>query len=212
VNRSQLLTRIVILVCCMTFAHARGNPKAANDYKKALKQMKSGDLKIDFKALRMDCAASGYSCEADAERKKKIDALLNGKKFDEALKETGKALEKAFVDMELHYFSYIANTELNNRDKAEFHKAVFDGLLNSIRERKRGRSKKDAFIIINAREEDVFLKFSRMRVLQKRLLNEDGHYYDEITSLDMDALEDTIIYFNMDIPLMGILNSFKEKQ
>jgi hypothetical protein len=212
VNRSQLFLRIIIVVCCMTFAHAKDIPNAANDYKKAVKQIKSGDLKVDFKALRLDCAASRYLCEADAERKKKINALLNQKKFDEALKETGKALEKAFVDMDLQYFSYIANKELKNGDKAEFHKAVFDGLLNSIRERRHGRSKKDAFIIINVREEDMFLKFNKMRVLQKRLLNEDGHYYDEIICLDMDSLEDITVYFNLDIPLGGIINSFKEKK
>jgi hypothetical protein len=204
VNRSQLLFRIVIMVCCITLVYAKDDPNAANDYKKALKQIKAGDLKIDFKALRLDCAASKYSCEGDAERKKKINALLNEKKFDEALKETGKALEKAFVDMDLQYFSYIANTELKNRDKAEFHKALFDGLLNSIRERKRGQSKKDAFVIINVREEDVFLKFSGMQVLQKRVLNVDGHYYDEIVCLDMDTLEDITIYFNLDIPLSSI--------
>jgi hypothetical protein len=210
VNRPQLLFRIVIVICCMTFAHAKEDPRAARDYKKALKQIKSGDIKIDFKALRLDCAVSGYSCEADAERKKKINALQNEKKFDEALKETDKALEKAFVDMDLHYFSYIANTELKNWDEATFHKAVFDGLLNSIRERNHGRSKKDAFVIINIREESVFLKFSRMLVLQQRLLNEDGHYYDEITCIDMDTQDDITIYFNLDIPLRGILNSFKE--
>jgi hypothetical protein len=204
VNRSHLFFGIAILVCCIAFVHPKDNPKAASDYKKALKQIKSGDLKIDFKALRLDCAASGYSCEADAERKKKINTLLNEKKYDEALKETTKALEKAYVDMDLQYFSYIANKELGNGDKAEFHKAIFDGLLNSIRERKRGRSKKDAYTIINVREEDVFLKFSGMRALQKRLLNEDGHYYDEITCLDMDEPEDITIYFNLDIPLSGI--------
>jgi hypothetical protein len=209
-NRSQLLFRIVIVICCMTFAYAKDDPRAARDYKKALKQIKSGDLKIDFKALRMDCAAGGYSCEADPERKKKIGALEDEKKYDEALKETDKALEKAFVDMDLHYFAYIANTELTNRDKAEFHKAVFDGLLNSIRESNHGRSKKDAFVIINIREESVFLKFSRMLVLQQRLLNDDDHYYDEIIGIDMDTQDDITIYFNLDIPLSGIINSFKE--
>jgi hypothetical protein len=204
VNRSRLLLRIVMVVCCMTFAQAKDDPRTARDYKKALKQIKSGDLKIDFKALRLDCVASGYSCEADAGLKKKIVALQNEKKFDEALKETNKALEKSFVDMDLHYYSYIANTELKNRDKAEFHKAVFDGLLKSIRERNHGRSKKDAFIIINVREEAVFLKFNGMLVLQQRLLNENDHFYDEVICIDMDTQDDVTVYFNLDIPLRGL--------
>jgi hypothetical protein len=196
----------------MTFAHAKGNPKSAYDYKKALKQIRSGDLKIDFKALRLDCAASGYSCEADAENRNKITALRNEKKYDEALKEIDKALDKAFVDIDLHYLAYLANTELKNRDKAEFHKTVYMGLLNSIQDRQHGRSKKDAFVVINVREETLFLKFSRMRVLQQRLLNEDDHFYDEIACMDMDTQEDLTIYFNLDIPLSGMLNMFKVKK
>ena len=36
----------------------KDNPAATARYEKALQQLKSGDLKVDFKALRVGCAAS----------------------------------------------------------------------------------------------------------------------------------------------------------
>jgi len=43
-------------------AHGKANPAATANYEKALQDLKSGDLKIDFKALRLNCAASKYEC------------------------------------------------------------------------------------------------------------------------------------------------------
>jgi hypothetical protein len=204
VNKSQLIFRIAIIICCIAFAHAGDNTKPAQKYKKALKQIQSGDLTVDFEALRLNCAAAKLSCEANAESKGKIDALLKGKKFDEALKEIDKALEKTFVDIDLHFFSYLANKELKNKDEAEFHKAVFNGLLDSIQKQKHGRSKKNSFIVISVQEEEAFLKYNRMRVLQQKLLNEDGHFYDEIVCAD--AQKDITFYFNLDIPLGNVID------
>jgi tetratricopeptide (TPR) repeat protein len=211
-KRYVRIVGIAMIVCFITFAYPKDRSKAARDYKKALKKIEAGNLKVDFQALRLDCAAAGDSCQADAEIKKNIQALLDEKKFDEALIETDKALKKAFVDIDLHYFAYIANKELGNSDKAKFHMAVFIGLLDSIRERQHGRSKKRAFVVISFQEEDAFLKFNRMHVWKKTLLNEDDHFYDEVVCTDIDTEEDITYYFNLDIPLSGVLDMFEQKK
>jgi hypothetical protein len=212
VHRLHRIIRMAIAVCCIAFAHAKDNPNPARDYKKALKQIESGDLKVDFKALRLNCVIGGYSCEADAEIKNKIKALLKENKHDEALKEINKALKEVFVDIDLHYYSYVANTKLKKNDQADFHKAIREGLLNSIQERRHGRSIKDAFLVLNANEEEEFLKFKGMQVWQKRLLNEGGHFYDEIYCTDATAEDPLILYFNMDIPLSSVLDFFSKKK
>lgn len=61
----RLLWRLAIVLLCTALAHGKDNPAATAGCERALQQLKSGDLKIDFKALRVNCAASKYECEAD---------------------------------------------------------------------------------------------------------------------------------------------------
>ena len=201
----RLLWKLAIVLLCTALAHAKDNPAATARYEKALQQLKSGDLKIDFKALRINCAASKYECEADADDIKQLSSLLNAKKFDQALKKVDQLLEKVFVDAELHYIAFIANSESGNKEKAEFHKAVIRGLLDSIQENKHGQSEEDAFVVINVHEEYTFLRFSHMQVTQQSLAHKDGHTYDVMVCRDMNNKEHEVTaYFNVDIPTQSL--------
>jgi hypothetical protein len=197
----RLLWKLAVMLLCTTFAQGKDNPAATANYEKALQQLRSGDLKTDFKALRLNCAASKYECEADSDEIKLLFSLLNDKKFDQALKKVNQILEKVFVDAELHYIAFIANSESGNKEKAEFHKAVIRGLLDSIQENKRGSSEEDAFVVINVHEEYTFLRFSNMQVTKQSLSHKDGHSYDIMVCNDMkDKGREVTAYFNIDIP------------
>jgi hypothetical protein len=162
-------------------------------------------LKIDFKALRVNCAASKYECEADPDEIKLLSSLLKDKKFDQALKKVNEMLEKVFVDAELHYIAFIANSESGNKEKAEFHKAVVRGLLDSIQENKRGKSEEDAFVVINVHEEYTFLRFSNMQVTKQSVSQKDGHTYDIMVCKEMsDKGRELTAYFNVDIPTQSL--------
>lgn len=114
-------------------------------------------------------------------------------------------MEKAFVDAELHYIAFIANSESGNKEKAEFHKAVIRGLLDSIQENKHGRSEEDAFVVINVREEYTFLRFSHMQVTKQSLGHKDGHTYDIMVCRDMgNEGREVTAYFNVDIPTQSL--------
>ena len=200
-KRPRLLWKLAILLLCTPLAHGKDNPAATASYEKALQQLKSGDLKIDFKALRIDCAASKYECEADPDDVKRLSALLNSKEFDQALKNVNQLLEKVFVDAELHYMAFVANSECGNKEKAEFHKAALRGLLDSIQENKHGKSEEDAFTIITVREEYIFLRFSNMQVKKQSLSHKGRHTYDIIVCQDIgNQGHEVTVYFNADIP------------
>ena len=197
----RLPWKLAIVLLCAALAHGKANPTATANYEQALQDLKSGDLKIDFKALRLNCAASKYQCEADANDIKSLSSLLNDKRFDQALQKVNKSLEKVFVDAELHYIAFIANSEVGNKEKAEFHKAIIRGLLDSIQENKHGRSEEDAFVVINVHEEYSFLRFSNLQVTQQSLSHKDGHSYDIMVCKDMgDNGREVTAYFNIDIP------------
>ena len=197
----RLLWKLAIVLLCTALAHGKENPAATASYEKALQQLKSGDLKIDFKALRIDCAASKYECEVDSDEIKRLSSLLNHKKFDQALKKVNQLLERVFVDAELHYIAFVANSESGNKEKAEFHKAVIRGLLDSIQENKHGQSEDDAFVVINVHEEYTFLRFSHMQVTTQSLSHKDSHSYDIMVCQDMSNKgREVTVYFNIDIP------------
>jgi len=82
---------------CTTLAYGKDNPAATATYEKALQQLKSGDLTVDFKALRVNCAASKYECQADPDDIKLLFSLLNDKKFDQALKKVNQTLENVGI-------------------------------------------------------------------------------------------------------------------
>jgi len=201
VNTRGLLWKIAIVLLSTILAHGKANPAATANYEKALQQLKSGDLKIDFKALRLNCAASKYECQADPDDIKLLFSLINDKKFDQALKKVNQILEKVSVDAELHYIAFAANSESGNKEQAEFHKAVIRGLLDSIQDSKHGHSEEDAFVVINVHEEYTFLRFSNMQVTKQSLSQKDGHTYDIMVCKDMsDKGREVTAYFNVDIP------------
>jgi len=205
VKTRRLLWKLAIVLLCTAFAHGKDNSAATASYEKALQQLKSGDLKIDFKALRVNCAASKFECEAGSDDIKLLSTLLNDKKFDQALTKVNQLLEKVFVDAELHYVAFIANSESGNKEKAEFHKAVIRGLLDSIQENKHGLSEDDAFVVINVREEYTFLRFSNMQVTKQSLSHKDGHTYDIMVCKNMsDKGREVTAYFNVDIPTQSL--------
>jgi len=209
VTTRRLLWKLAFVLLWSALAHGKEDPAATASYEKALQQLKSGDLKVDFKALRVNCAASKYECEADSDEVKQLSSLLNGKKFDQALKKVDQILEKVFVDAELHYIAFIANSESGNKEKAEFHKAVIRGLLDSIQENKHGKSEDDAFVVINVHEEYIFLRFSNMRVTKQSLRHKDGHSYDVMVCQDMsDKGHEVTVFFNVDIPTKRLTDIF----
>jgi Domain of unknown function (DUF4919) len=107
--------------------------------------------------------------------------------------------------------AFIANSESGNKEKAEFHKAVIRGLLDSIQENKHGQSEKDAFTVINVHEEYTFLRFSNMQVTKQSVSDKDGHTYDIMVcrNTQNDGREVTV-YFNVDIPTRSLRDALKK--
>jgi Domain of unknown function (DUF4919) len=209
VKTRRLLWKLAIVLLCTALAHGKDNPAATAGYEKALQQLKSGDLKIDFKALRVNCAASKFKCEADWDDREQLATLFKHKKFDQALKKVNQLLEKVFVDAELHDIAFIANSKSGNKEKAEFHKAVRRGLLDSIQENKHGLSEEDAFVVINVHEEYIFLWSSNMEVTKQSVSHKDGHAYDIMVCKNMsDKDREVTFYFNIDIPMQSLKDAF----
>jgi hypothetical protein len=82
VKTRRLHWKLAVVLLMATPAYGKDDPAATASYEKALQQLQSGDLKIDFNALRINCAASKYECQADPDDIKLLFSLLHDKKFE----------------------------------------------------------------------------------------------------------------------------------
>ena len=82
-----------------------------------------------------------------------MNAALNQKNYEEALKIAETVLAKNFVEINAQITAQIAYQETGNAERAQFHKFMVEGLLNSIKGKNDGKSVDTAFEVISINEE-----------------------------------------------------------
>lgn len=181
-------------------------------YEALLKKIKEGDTSVDFKELRMAYAdSSGYSpYGGDSEARKAMNAAIRASQWDEALKQSEKVLAQNYLDINAHYVALVANDKKGIADKADFHRFVVKGLLDSIRNSGDGRSAEKAFVVISVDEEYALLSFMGLRPTEQSLINTGGHSYDKLTAVDPKTNEKLDLFFNIDRPFNQLGNSLKQ--
>lgn len=192
---------LFVLICCL-LAHAQTKPSQAA-YGELLARLKSGDLTVDFKQLRLawvDSPEYQQAKDTDAQKKAMV-AAINSRHFDEALTNAETVLANEYVNIDAHFAEYIANSELHHDDIAMFHKAVVNGLLKSIMDSGDGKSPNTAFVVINTHEEYALLRFMRLMPKQQGLIHSGGHAYDKMDVTNPKTGESQTVYFNIDISM-----------
>lgn len=197
--------RTLICTLALVTVLAVPQPGAAKDtpseYATLLAALKGGNTGIDYARLRLSYMDSPEYRQAkdttDAE--KAMWTALDAKDFASALKNADEVLESEYVNIDAHFVAYAANAQLGVTDKAEFHRAVFRGLVDSILKSGDGLSPKTAWVVITVHEEYVVFRVLGMQLGQQSVMNVDRHNYDEMKVTDKDGKEHTF-YFNVDIP------------
>lgn len=173
----------------------------AKDYQDLVVKLKGGDANVDYKALRMaftETEEYSYSGPDKAEQAKFLKPF-NDKKYKDALKQAEAFMEKNYVDANAHYVAYNAAKELKDDKKAEFHKTVLLGLLNSIKSGNDGLSEKTPFYVITINEEYTLLTFLGYQRGAQSLRHSDGHSFDVLTATDLKTNKQTQFFFNIDV-------------
>jgi hypothetical protein len=143
-----------------------------------------------------------YKKAKDATREEDaMGTALGRKDYAEALKDAEIVLASEYVNMDAHFVAYAANKELGAEDKAEFHLAVFRGLVNSILHSGDGKSVETAWVVIKTHEEYVVFRVLGYRPGGQSLMTKDGHAYDVMTVKSVDDGTEATFYFNVDIPM-----------
>jgi hypothetical protein len=173
-----------------------------SEYATLLASLKAGNTGIDYARLRLSYVDSPeYKAAKDTSKAEKaMFEELNKKDYPAALKDAEAVLESNYVNIDAHYVALVANKEMGAMDKAEFHRAVFRGLINSISNSGDGKSLATAWVVINVHEEYVMLRVLGFRPSQQSLVNQDGHSYDVMKVKNAQDGTEQTFYFNVDIP------------
>jgi Domain of unknown function (DUF4919) len=176
-------------------------------YASLLARVKSGDLSVDFQRLRfsyMDSPERHAAKDISSERREMF-AAVNGKDYKKAIQKADAVLANEFVDMDAHAVEAAAHREIQETEKADFHQAVFSGLLKSITDSGDGKSKKSAFVVISVDEEYVVLRILGLRPNKQSVAHDGAHSYDVMETIDLASGNAVTLYFNVDIPFKHYL-------
>jgi hypothetical protein len=176
---------------------------STSEYAMLLASLKGGDTSIDYGRLRLSYMDSPeYKQAKDTSTEEKgMEAALGQKNFAEALKDAEVVLASEYVNMDAQFVAYVANKELGSADKADFHRDVFRGLVDSIMKSGDGKSAEKAWVVISVHEEYVVLRVLGFRPGEQSLLNQDGHAYDVMKVKNEAYGKEATFYFNVDIPM-----------
>ena len=184
-----------------------------DEFRNIVAKLKAGDTKVDFKALRMaspDSKADDAGARGDRDAYAKAVAAYNAKKFDAALSNAEKALKTGYLDINTHLLLAVAHQEKGNKDKFDFHKAVYLGLINSILDGADGKSAKTAYVVIEVAEEYAVLDALGLERGSQGLRTEGGHTYDVLTATDPKTKQTKDVWFNIDIVWKGYDKMFNK--
>jgi hypothetical protein len=180
-------------------------------YETLLERVKNQDKTVDFKELRLAYAdTSQYSpYGVDREGRKAMFGALSAKEYDKALTSAETILAKNYLDIMGHFGCFVAHRELDHADKAAYHRFVFDGLINSIKNSGDGLAMETAFVVISTDEEYAFFNWLGLRPGSQALIKEKDHNYDKMTVLDPKTNQTVVYYFNIDKPFAWLSKSLK---
>jgi hypothetical protein len=191
-----------ILLAVVALERPTAAQKPPSEYSTLLASLKAGNTNVDYARLRLSYMDSPERKEAKdtSDSEKAMMNAMNAKDFAKAIEQADIVLANEYVNLDAHLIEAVANRELGALEKADFHRAVFGGLVDSILKSGDGKSPKTAWVVISVHEEYVVLQVLGFTLSQQSLLHQDGHSYDEMkVKNEQDASEQTF-YFNVDIP------------
>ncbi len=191
---------------------AAPSPNKAPAYDDIVAKLKAGDTSIDFKSLRLAYAETkdAHPFGADRELRKSMFAALDEDRYKDAIKAADKILETGFVNMNAHIVKAIACREMADQQEYDFHKAIYNGLVDSILTGADGKTGKTAYVVISTEEEYVIMQALDYAPSGQALVREDGHTFDVLNGTDKKTKQPVKVYFNIDIVWAAEMKMFSK--
>ena len=210
--KSTIILAGILLMSALT-CHGQ-DPKPASEYAGLRDRVKGGDLSVDFARLRISYIDSPEHHDAkdtDEQMKQMIQAI-NAHDFKKAIRNAEIVLENDYTDMDAHFGEFIAYREQGDSKASEFHRAVFDGLIQSILNSGDGKSKEKAYVVASVHEEYVVLRVLKLQPGEQSLVSDQGHSYDLLEAKDPATGKTVELYFNVDVSMNHMMKIFGDKK
>jgi len=176
---------------------------AAESYEALVARLKAGDVKVDYTALRDAYATSPHyqpeSADFDKPRQDMI-AAFNAKDCAKAIGEAAQVLVSSYIDIVTHLVSGRCYEDAGDAGKAEYHRAIARGLMESILSSGDGKSMKTAYVVVTVTEEYDAMRALHLRLKQQSLAQDNGHSYDAM-QVTTGAGAAATVYFQIDRPM-----------
>jgi hypothetical protein len=198
---------LILFIGSPVFAQGQlDDPKVARaKYDELAAKVNSGDLKVDWRALRLAARvgeiAGGYDLLAANRR-----AIASYQKGDneEALKTAREVEQHSIADGQAHLTAMNSLIVLGRQHEADKERGILQALLESITKSGDGKSAKTAWFAVGIQEEYVYMYALQVEFKQQHSLQQDSHWYDAVLVTDKSG-KDKVLWFNTDTDI-ALLN------
>jgi hypothetical protein len=203
----RIITALVpILIASMISAGqtapAQAETTKPDDYAAMVAKLKKGDTKIDFHALRI-----AYSETSDAnpygarlETRRSMNVAVQQQRCGEAIKIADEILKTTYLSPDVHAALSACMRAAGEIGKADFHKGVYLGLINSILSQGDGRTPDSAYIVISIEEEYAVMRALGLSVWAQQQMRRGEHSFEVLSGSNDKAKQTSKVFFNIDIP------------
>jgi len=196
--------RVFLFLFSMLFlalpVHALDDLKVAHaKYDELAAKVNSGDLNVDWQALRLAARVGEVYGDYDPyDAAKRTQASFEKGDFEGALKIAQETERHNIADGEAHVAAWSCLKNLGRQREADKEWSIVQALLQSVLKSGDGKSMKTAWFAVGIREEYLVMEAAlRVQFKQQRSVKQDGHYYDRVLVVDQSG-KDAVLWFNTD--------------
>ena len=203
--------RWVLGLCFALLALAAAPAGAGENYEALVARAKGGDATLDYRALRDAYAQSPhyqpYGGDFDDARKAMISAF-NAHDCANALGAADKVEAAIFIDITAHLVSRHCFDQAGDKAKADLHRAIAHGLMDSIIASGDGKTTKTAFLVVTINEEYDALSAFQLQLGTQTLVQDDGHTFDRMDA-KTKSQQNVTLFFQIDRPMAWLSHSLE---
>jgi len=181
---------------------------ADTDFENLVARVKTQEPDIDFTELRMAFARTSqydpYGLQYRQLRDEMVSASDAGN-FEDSLELANKYLTINYIFPEAHIVAIRAYDALDNPEKADFHRYVLNGLIESILASGDGATPQSAYKIVLIEEEYLILEVKGVKDPINREEFVEG--CDAFDGIDPTSGQIITVYFNPSIPIQSFLDT-----
>lgn len=182
--------------------------QADAEFEDLVARVKAKESDVDFTELRMAFARTSqydpYGLQYRQLRDEMVSASDAGS-FEDSLELANKYLTINYIFPEAHIVAIRAYEALDNPEKADFHRYVLNGLIESILVSGDGATPQSAYKIVLIEEEYLILEVKGIKDPVNREEFVEG--CDAFDGIDPANGQTVTIYFNPGIPIQSFLDS-----